>query len=81
MIHLMQRVSGLAIGWGDRKCLVDTGNLWASHLGPGVNSIQGAVLDQREVPKCQLGRTAGKNGGTNCFPRTCASELKACTIG
>lgn len=34
-----------------------------------VSGFLGAVLDRREVPKCQLAKTAGKSGASNIFPR------------
>ena len=40
------------------------------HRGILLGGDLGEQLDRRDVPKCQLCRTAGKNGGTNIYPRS-----------
>lgn len=44
-------------------------------LGPGEQ------LDSRDVPKCQLAKTAGKGGNTNVFPRQLGPEVKSVGFG
>lgn len=71
VILLMQKAPRLAIS----GCVAWLTCVW----GAWVNSTSvwgsGAVLDQREVPKCQLAKTSDKKNANNVFPRSCGDLL------